>query len=460
MHLRIAPPIARALRLSVFEGAAFAVYWNVVAGVIANGLLLALGAGPFQLAILNALPLLSQAFGVVAARVIQARDVRKPFAMLAEGLSRAVWILVPFCVLFDATNPARVWFVLSIATVSHVAHAAGVVSWLSWVSDLVPEQIRGIYFGIRTAIAGLVGVAGLSIATEIADRTRMTHGAGTEYLTVLLLIVAGALLFAATSWIALLYQPVRRMRIFVKTGWKAIFDTLRTKNGKRIGLTWTTFAFSTGITTGIYIPFFLGRLKMTLTGLAVYSWVALAVSTALTPILGRFSDRFGHRNLLLVSWLGVFWQPLLSVFTPNAMHHVLGLMPVTILIDAVAGGCFWPAVALAQTNLVIAQANSEERAGLFAVLTAMAGIAGFTAALLGGGLAEWIGTGHTFHLIGIPLDDLRLPLLIGAVLRFVTGMTILFIREPPRRNGPVPSEQALTIVWRLLAGKPARPVTR
>lgn len=457
--MKIAPPVARALRLSVFEGGAFAVYWNVVAGVIMNGLLLALGAGPVALAVLNALPLLSQVFGVLAARVIQARDVRKPFAIAAEGASRGVWLLVPLLLLLPEDG-ARVWFVLAVAALSHAAHAAGVVSWLSWVSDLVPEEIRGVYFGVRTAVAGLIGVAGLTAATAVADAVRDARGAGPEYLRVLLVLVAVALVFAGVSWVMLLYQPVRRMRRLAATGWAAIRDSLATRNGRRIALTWTTFAFSTGITAGIYMPFFLDRLAISLTGLAVYSWIALGVSTAMTPVLGRFSDRFGHRNLLLLAWLGVFWQPLLSVFTPNDAPHVLGLLPATILVDAVAGGCFWPAMGLAQTNLVIAQAKSEERAGLFAALTAMAGVAGFVAALGGGALAEAIGTRHTFTVAGIPLDDLRLPLLVGAGLRFATGLTILLIREPPRTRGPVPAGQAFATVWRLLSGKPVRPITR
>ena len=458
--MRIAPPVARALRLSVLDGAAFAVYWNVVAGVIINGLLLALGGRAIHFAVLNALPLLSQVFGVFAAKSMQERDIRKPVVMVAEALSRGVWALVPLLLLLNADGPTRIWFVVAVAAVSHVAHAAGVVGWLSWISDLVPEGIRGVYFGVRTAIAGLVGVMGLAAATAWADGVRAAHGAGPAYLHTLLVLIALAILYGAASWGFLLAQPVRRMRNLATAGWRAIWTALAEPNSRRIALTWTTFAFSTGITAGVFNAFFLERLKMSLTGLAVYAWIALGVSTAITPLLGRFSDRFGHKNLLLLAWLGVFWQPLLSVFTPNEMPHVLGLMPVTILVDAVFAGCFWPALGMAQTNLVIAQADSGSRAGLFAALTALAGMAGFLAAILGGVMAEAIGERNAFTFAGLPLDDLRLPLVVGTALRLLTGLTILWIREPPRRGDVVPAGQAFGTVWRLLAGKPVRPVTR
>lgn len=74
--MRIPGPLAYALRLSVAEGSFHSIYWSIVAGVIINGLALALGARPLHLAILNGLPLLSQVFGLPFATLIQSRNHR------------------------------------------------------------------------------------------------------------------------------------------------------------------------------------------------------------------------------------------------------------------------------------------------------------------------------------------------------------------------------------------------
>jgi MFS family permease len=457
--MRMSPAIARGLRLSVVEGSLFAVYWNVVAGVIINGLALAAGARPIHLAILNALPLLGQVCGLFAARFLQAHDVRKPLVLLVEGISRAVWLLVPLLVLLPPGN-GRVWFVLVVAASSHIIHAAGAVGWISWISDLVPEQIRGVYFGVRAAVAGLVGVAGLLVASTLADSVRTHHGPGREYLNVLLLLVGVSVLFAGLSWIGLLLQPVRRMRRLAVAGWRTIRDSITTGNARNIAVSWGTMAFSLGITTGVYMAFFLDRLHMSLTGMTAYALIALAVSTAMTPVLGRVADRFGHRNMLLIAWGGVFWQPLLSVFTPDDMHHMFGLMPVTILVDAFAGGCFWPAVGVAQNNLVIGEATSENRAGFFAALSALAGLVGFLGAIIGGLVADAVGSATLFFIGDIPIGDLRAPMLLGTLLRAAAGLLILRIREPARSGGDIPGSQAFSVVWRLLIGKPIRAITR
>jgi len=438
----------------------FGVYWGIVAGVIINGLLLALGARPVHFAVLNALPLLTQVFGLYAARILQEHDVRKGVVLVSEGLSRGLWALLPLLLLLPAEGYGRVWFVLAVAALSHLLHAGGVVAWLSWVSDLVPEQIRGLYFGARTAITGVIGTAGVTLASIWADGARRDHVEGSAYLEALLLTVGVALLFAALSWMGLLVQPVRRMRNLVARGWRAIGATLAAPEGRPVARTWAAFAFSTGITMGLFTVFFLDRLSMSFLGVTVYGWVSLLVSLAMTPVLGRLADRYGHRKLLALAWLGVFWQPMISVLTPNDAPHLLGLMPLPILLDAVLSGCFWPAVGVAQNNLVIAQVRSEHRASLFAALSALAGVTGFLGAVAGGLIADAIGERHGVQVLGLRLDDLRFPMVVGCLLRLLAGLTILGLREPARTREPVASAHAFSVVWRLLAGKPLRPISR
>jgi MFS family permease len=189
---------------------------------------------------------------------------------------------------------------------------------------------------------------------------------------------------------------------------------------------------------------------------SIFVWLALITVTIVTPLWGRFADRFGNRRTLLLSYMGVFWQPLLYVFTPNNMPHIFGIAPWTVLADGIASGLFWPAVGLAQTNIGIAESPSQTRAGLFAVLSALTGLAGFVGVAFGGLLTRWVGLGNTLDLGFITVDDIRLPMLVGAVLRFIAGFLILTLREPPRLKEQVSAGLAVTTIWNVLLGRSQR----
>ena len=476
--MRIAPTISYALRLSVLEGSMFGIYWNILLVIVVNGLAVVFDATPFQFALLNALPLLSQLLGIPAAKYMQEKDIRKPLTLIAEGASRVAWFALLIIFVFQNQPELQTWLLIGITAMGHMTHAGGAIGWISWASDLIPEQIRGVYFGVRNAIIGLIGLIGLTLASRWADdfnepvnslKKQLTElGSGADrtvilnnlaaatdkYLHVLFLLILIALGFSILSWGLLALQPVRKMKKLVTTGYKAIWDTLTTPNCKRIAITWIAFFFTTGITTGIYIQFFLNRLGMSWMGITAYIWISTILSTAVTPLLGRFMDRFGYRTTLLVAWGGVWWQPLLSVFCPNNAVHLWGLIPLPILIDAIAGGIFWPAVGIAQTNIVIAETQSETRAGFFAVLTAIGGVIGFITAALAGWLATSLGNDIHYNFAGIYLDNLRIPMVIGAVTRMIAGFLIFTIREPARHKGQVTSTEAFTAVWKILVGKP------
>jgi MFS family permease len=451
---RLSPPIEFALRISIFEGSMFAIYWNIVAGVIINGLMLALGASPMQLALLNSLPFLSQAFGLHAAKVIQTTDVRKRFCLTMEGISRAMWIPIPFVIIFLGGSQLSIWIILLIAGVAQCTHWGGAVSWLSWVSDLVPEQIRGVYFGMRNSITAFVGMLGLTVASLWADGVKKELGEGKEYLNTLLILIGIAILFSAISWIGLSLQPVRSLKNMATSGYKAIWDTLSTRNGKKIALSWVLFTFAVGFQAAFNTPFFLHKLNMSMMGVTVTIWIILTLATVTTPLWGRISDVIGYKKVLIIGWAGVFWLPLLFVFTKADAPHIFGIAPWGILADAFFTSIFWPAVGIAQTNIVIGQASSQTRAGLFAVLSALTGAAGFVAAMIAGQIGNHIGDTAMVNFAGLEMNNMQVPMLIGSVLRFLAGFMMFFIEEPQRTQDMIPNNQAFSIMRKLLLGRP------
>uniref|UniRef100_A0A831UMU3 MFS transporter n=1 Tax=Thermus islandicus TaxID=540988 RepID=A0A831UMU3_9DEIN len=156
-------------------------FLNWSTGVLLTGYALVLGASPGALAVLGGLPFLAQ---LLAPLALFLRGSRKALAARLNLLARALFlpaVLVPFL-----PEALRVPGLLLFAGLSQLLAAPVGVLWLSWMADLVPEEKRGRYFGLRNALLGVVGTLGNLLGGAVADRLPPPLG----YQAVLLLGVA------------------------------------------------------------------------------------------------------------------------------------------------------------------------------------------------------------------------------------------------------------------------------
>ncbi|RTI14283.1 MFS transporter, partial [Thermus scotoductus] len=175
----------RSLRLSIWEGtlAVLFLYWTT--GVLVTGYALALGAPPLALALLGSLPFLAQ---LTAPLALFMRGSRRALTVRLNLASRLLFLpalLAPFL-----PEGLRIPALLLFAGASQLLAAPVGVLWLSWMADLVPQERRGRYFGLRNALLGLVGTLGNLLGGLVAD----TLPPPTGYQAVLLLGVGAGLL--------------------------------------------------------------------------------------------------------------------------------------------------------------------------------------------------------------------------------------------------------------------------
>jgi len=93
---------------------------------------------------------------------------------------------------------------------------------------------------------------------------------------------------------------------------------------------------------------------------------------------------------------------------------------------------------------------------LLSINRSVAGLAGFTAAYLGGQTADIIGEGNFVSMWNFQFDDMQFPLLLGSIMRFLTGFLILRVKQPLRKKKLISGSQAFGTVWRMLIGKTYR----
>ncbi|MCP4229379.1 MAG: hypothetical protein GY771_04435, partial [bacterium] len=144
----------RDLRVSVCEGI-FANMQLALTGpftIYITSLALYLGAGSMELAVLiSAMPVLLAAQILGPTAVHLARGSRRRAVLWVSSIARASIFLIPLAPFLFPDKPA-LWVCLSVYLFTQVFMGVSNSVWTAWMGDIVPERIRGRFFGARMQI--------------------------------------------------------------------------------------------------------------------------------------------------------------------------------------------------------------------------------------------------------------------------------------------------------------------
>ncbi|MFC1543610.1 MFS transporter, partial [Candidatus Neomarinimicrobiota bacterium] len=145
------------MRLSSMEGAFSQAHIILTGGIFLTALALSLGAQPWHLGFLAAVPHLTQIFQLIGAYLVEATGRRKLIALFGAGISRLLWIGIPLLYLMSNPHAAMAWFLVIVTVSSSLGLVAG-NAWTTWMADLIPERLRGRYFGFRHGVMAAVTI--------------------------------------------------------------------------------------------------------------------------------------------------------------------------------------------------------------------------------------------------------------------------------------------------------------
>src|SRR5579863_6805894 len=148
--------ILRALRLWTVEASVATVQLTLTSGAFQTGFALYLGCNNFLIGVLAAIPAFAGLLQLVASYLAERYASRKFIVTVFALAGRLMWLpmlLIPFVL------PKDLW-VAAFLILTLLSSACGNIaapSWMVWITDLVPADIRGRYFGQRNAYSGIVG---------------------------------------------------------------------------------------------------------------------------------------------------------------------------------------------------------------------------------------------------------------------------------------------------------------
>ncbi|MEO0108351.1 MAG: MFS transporter [candidate division WOR-3 bacterium] len=372
------------LRISVIEGAFATIHAALLGGVFMTGLALRWGANAFQFGLLSAIPALFTAASLLGALLVSQLGHRKTLTLVTAVVGRSVFLgFLPFLL---ARQPMPMPLFLGLVATYNLCLVIAGNAWTSWMGDLVPASKRGRYFGARNTVMNMISTVFTFGVGRFLDANKTEMG----FTWVCLAGLAAGIL----AMVLLRMQPEPALPGKLQRPWPSairavIQEPLRDQGFRkfiRFVATWSLVAPLASPFYSVHLLKHLSRASYSLLG----SYIALSAASgiAFQWLWGRIIDRYGAKPVLRLNLLFTGFLPLCWVIaTPSFM--------LPIWLDAVGNGLFWGGVNLGWFSMLLGLAQGKpQRDAFFAFFTAVTGLGGFLAALVGGVVAQMLSRFH------------------------------------------------------------------
>ena len=414
--------------VSVLEGAIFTVYFTWTSGAVLTGYLMALGAGPTLLAAVASLPALIQVVNPLLAWMGSRRATRKPYIVWMATPGRLIWVIPIFLPLLPLPAGWLPLILLAVVTLASFFQTAAGLAWISMMAEVVPDNLRGRYFGLRNGICGVVGMlAGLSAGWFL---DHMPSPAGFQMVTV------GAVLFAVVGLFSYQFHYERPGKAGTLSLHEHFVVPLRDRNFRNLVFFSAYWTAAVMLAAPFVIPYFLEHLKMSFTQIAIWAGIASVCGLFTGPAWGKVADRIGHKTVLVITtFLAGSVHPLCwMIATPGFLWFIW----LSGLVDAFS----WGGINTAMFNLTLASAPPRYRSAYVAVLGMVSGLAGFAAGMLSGPLLQLLLHGQV-QWGGFTWTGYHSLFLIAGLLRTQAWRLL----KPVHEAGSRPASEFLRYSW-------------
>jgi len=420
----MAPQTEHDLKNSIYDGMFTNMFATLTGGVFLTGFALYLGMNELMIGLLASMPFIVTVFQLPTSYLIARTGKRKEISCWAAALARMIWIpiLIGTLITFSSVS-TKLLIILSLMFLSYTFISMSYVSWLSWMSDLVPNEIRGSFFGTRNMLCGAAGMIVLLVFGKLLDTLNGHVWQGVPLgfgITFISAVSFGMVSLPFLNHISEPRQLNQRESYFSFR--KHLCLSFKESNFSKF-LTFTClWSFSVYLASPFFTLYFLRDLKFS------YSFVAtLGTLSAFADLMGmqawgRISDRVKNKAVIqFAGWVAVF-LPLAWVSAgPNSI-----VIPVIL---HVVGGGFWAGINLCMNNLLLNISPKENRASFFSLYNIFGGLGAATAPILAGLLLKSI-SGLDLRLFSWKLSPVQAIFIISTVLRLLSFQLFKYVHEP------------------------------
>lgn len=408
--------IKKSLKFSFLEG----VFYSCTAGLVNDYIVpyaLVLQATTRQIGALAAFPLLASSLAQLnPADITERLKSRKKVISISVFLHAIMLlpiILIPYC--FNK-QPALFLIIFFTICTGFNALAGPVMAGL--LSEYVPHNIRGKYFGWRSKVLSMI-IIGCSVIAGFTLQFLKS-----QVLKGFLIIFSLALISRLISWyfVTHMYEPQ------LKGGKEAYFSFwdfvkgMRKSNFGRFVLFVSGLQFCVNIAAPFFPVFMLNDLKFNYVTYTVITSTVMAAQILTIGRWGRIADKVGNIRVLKFTALLISSLPLWWLVSHN---------PVYLVFAQAVSGFAWAGFGLCTANFIFDAVTPQKRIRCIGYLNVFVGLAVFLGGIIGGQLANILPNIFGYRILTL--------FLIASILRF----SVVFMLSPKIKE--VKETQALNI---------------
>lgn len=402
-------PVEKSLDASIKDGAAYALMVGL--GETSVGLCaLFLGASKSVVALLATIPLfLGACAQLITPLVIDRTRRRKSLVLWGASIQALTW--VPMIAAIFTPRPYGAWllfggFILYFASVHF-----GVPAWMSWMGDLVPAAARGRYFGGRTALALVIQF----LATAVGGVGLTIYSRGGHEALGFGVVFGGALLARLVSiyYISRMAElPYVQKQEDQFTLWQFL-RRLPESNFAKFVLFVACMNAAAHFAGALFIPYWRETLGFSYWEIMLLTTSVLFIQIPSFIVWGRLADRYGNKQILLTTSMGIATLPALWLISTNLVWGILLQL---------WSGIFWSGFNQSVGNFLLDAVSPAKRARCTAYLNLVMHFG----VLVGGAAGAW-----AIRVVPTDLGFVILPytfwtILVGSfLLRMSTALVFL-----------------------------------
>ena len=408
------------LRALTLEGVFGTLFYSIIGGALLSNFLLDLGAGSVEIGMLASIPLLVNLLQPLGAYLADRMKSRYKYSICIFGPSRLLWlILVPAIWLggsFDIAEHQLVQLTLAIIWVTQLLESFGRASWLSWMAALVPQRLRGRYFGFRNSAVSLTNLIGVPLLGLVVSK--WPGGRLQGYSAILVLGIVLGITSLVCQFFMTDVNPklshIRHSNTAHSSSTGTIFSFLKDANFLKFLLYSGLWSFAVNVSAPFFNLYLLDNLAIDVSVVTLYNSIGAGANLLMLVFWGKLADRVGNRPIMLVVGILVALTPLLWLEAGTAPIFLWVWFP---LLHIIAGGT-WAAIDLCSNNLLMGVAPLLHQSIYFALAAAVTGVTGAMGITAGG-----------FFATVTDLGGLPAVFALSAVLRLAALLLLVFVHE-------------------------------